>query len=375
MTYEDYAGLFIADIKEKQATGNIYIWGSGLWGRYAKELLDKNGIGFSGFIDNNVNKIGNTIEGVYIYAPSEIPVSEAIIIVALQNGINDVKNQCCQMGIAEDSIMIFDDLMKAKIRDTYKNTEVIDAYECAWPGCNEDTINDIIQYSGIDKSRKIFEIGAGAGKVADMFLKRGYFVDLLEISEEQVSFLKKKYEKNPQVRRIDKGYFEEYTTSEKYDLIYLSGVAHWLDLKVSYPKMWDMLVENGTLAVFYTNFEVIYRDFGIWRGLNEIKRKYLPNHSLGYNEEELQKDSLKKREEISRYADFREIEHKEYQWNEIYEVDRYISLVNSSSAVQLMSIEARERYLEDIREYINQFWGGKIEVPMRVWLDMTKKCK
>ncbi len=373
MTYEDYVSSFVKDIKTIQGSKKIYIWGSGLWGRYAKELLDQYAIEFIGFIDNNENKIGGSIEGKHIYASSEVPAPEIIVIVALQNGLNDVKKQCCQMGIDEKDIMIFDDLMKARMRDTYRNTEVINAYENAWPGCCEDTVDDIIRYSGIDNSDKIFEIGAGAGKVADMFLRRGFSLDLLEISEEQVSFLKKKYERNCQVRRIDQGYFEEYVTDEKYDLIYLSGVAHWLDSKVSYPKMWDMLTENGTLAVFYTNFEIIYRDFGIWKGLNKIKRKYLPNHSLGYNEQELQKDSLQKRAEISKYADFEHIEHKEYQWNEIYDVDKYVSLVNSSSIVQLMDYEDRKNYLSDIFTYIEEFGNGKIEVPMRVWLDMTKK--
>ena len=263
--------------------------------------------------------------------------------------------------------------MNARVRDTYKNAEVIFAYENVWPGCGEETIDDIIQYSGINSSDKIFEIGAGAGKVADMFLKRGYVVDLLEISDEQVAFLKRKYEKNAQVRRIDKGYFEEYLTKEKYNLIYLSGVAHWINAKILYPKVWNMLEECGTLAVFYTNFEVIYRDYGIWKGLNEIKRKHLPDHSLGYKEEELQEDNLKRQKNMRRYAGFIEIEHKEYQWEKKYNAKEYVSLINSASTVQLLDEERRHRYLEDIYTYINDYGKGKIEVPIRVWLDMTKK--
>ena len=59
MTYEKYVESFISNIKERSKNISIYIWGSGLWGKYAKELLDKPNGAIMATLDENEFVIDN----------------------------------------------------------------------------------------------------------------------------------------------------------------------------------------------------------------------------------------------------------------------------------------------------------------------------
>ena len=82
-----------------------------------------------------------------------------------------------------------------------------------------------------------------------------------------------------------KAYFEDFKSNKKYDLIFSARAFHWVDATVGYPKVWDMLNDSGVLAVFWHMSSVTLHDTGIFVGLNEIKKKYLPEESLGFDKE------------------------------------------------------------------------------------------
>ena len=65
----------------------------------------------------------------------------------------------------------------------------------------------------------------------------------------------------------------------------MATAFHWVDACVGYPKAWNMLNEGGTLAVFWHMSSVTLHDTGIFVGLDSIKKKYLPNESLGFYKE------------------------------------------------------------------------------------------
>lgn len=62
-----------------------------------------------------------------------------------------------------------------------------------------------------------------------------------------------------------------------------------------------MLKDGGTMAVFWQMYSVTLVNDGIHKGLYGIKRKYMPNESLGYDEEGIARIKENRIRRISRY--------------------------------------------------------------------------
>lgn len=258
--------------------------------------------------------------------------------------------------------------------DLLKNTfsNVINDYEYARPKYPQELYQRIQSFSGIDENTVILEVGAGTGQATDLFLQNGACnIDLLEVSEEQAGFLREKYKRSDMVDVIC-SYFEDCNEHKQYDLIYSATAFHWIDSKVGYPKAYKMLKNGGTMAVFWQMSSVTFYDFEIFKGLNEIKKKYLPDESLGFDEAGIQKLKERRISQIQSGGCFGEPEYYEFRWMDTYDADRYMALINTYSSIQLLQEDVRIAYLDEIRRYIEKN-GGIVEMPQLVMLYLVKK--
>ena len=166
-----------------------------------------------------------------------------------------------------------------------KNTfnDVVDVYDKARPTYPQELLDDVMKFANRNFFESGLEVGAGTGQATDLFLNRIKKLDIVEVGDKQVEYLNEKYS-NKNIS-VYKAYFEDYSSKEKYDLIYSATAFHWVDDTIGYPKAWNMLKDGGVMAVFWHMSSVTYRDYGIFVGLDKIKRKYLPNESLGFDDE------------------------------------------------------------------------------------------
>ncbi len=254
-----------------------------------------------------------------------------------------------------------------------KNTfsKVIKDYDSARPGYPQELYDTVIEFAGIGKGADVLEVGAGTGQATDLFLQGEFRFNLLEVSEEQVSFLKQKYGNKPKVT-VKKDYFEEYDAEKKYDLIYSATAFHWVDSWIGYPKAWKMLKPGGTLAVFWHMSSVTYYEGGIFDGLNALKKKYLSEESLGFDEEGILKVKERRIAQIQAGGCFSAPEIFEYRWIDTYDADRYVTLLNTYSGTQTLPEGKRQQYLEEVRDYIIEN-GGKVDLPQHVMLYLVRK--
>ena len=257
--------------------------------------------------------------------------------------------------------------------DFLKNTfsKVIKDYDTARPGYPKELYDTVMKFAELGTEAEVLEVGAGTGQATDLFLQGDFRFDLLEVSEEQVLFLKQKYRDNPRVT-VKKDYFEQYKAEKKYDLIYSATAFHWVDSWIGYPKAWEMLNTGGILAVFWHMSSVTYYEGGIFDGLNALKKKYLPQESLGFDEEGILKVKERRVAQIQSGGCFAAPEIYEYRWTDTYDAERYVTLLNTYSGTQTLSDEKRAEYLEEVRAYINAN-GGKVELPQHVMLYLVRK--
>ncbi len=258
--------------------------------------------------------------------------------------------------------------------DLLKNTfcNVINDYEYARPKYPQELYEKIQTFADLNDKANILEVGAGTGQATDLFLQKGgYNIDLLEVSEKQVNFLREKYKSNDNVNVIC-SYFEDCNEDKQYDMIYSATAFHWIDSEVGYPKAYRMLKTGGTMAVFWQMSSVTFYDSEIFKGLNEIKKKYLPDESLGFDEVGIQKVKEKRISQIQSGGYFGEPECYEFRWIDIYDADRYVALMNTYSSTQLLEESARKAYLDEIHQYID-YNGGIVEMAQLVMLYLVKK--
>lgn len=262
----------------------------------------------------------------------------------------------------------------SNINDLLKNTfsNVISDYEYARPKYPQELFEKILDFSGINEKSNILEVGAGTGQATDLFLDNGRFnIELLEVSAEQTAFLRQKYNGIDNISVI-KDYFEDYTTDKKYDLIYSATAFHWIDSAVGYPKAYQMLNKGGTMAVFWQMSSVTYYEHGIFNKLNDIKKKYLPEESLGFDADEIIEVRNKRITQIQSGGCFDIPQWFEYKWTDNYDADRYAALINTYSSTQLLDESIRINYLDEIRECIC-LNGGTVMMPQSVMLYLVKK--
>ena len=133
-----------------------------------------------------------------------------------------------------------------------------------------------------------------------------------------------------------------------------------------------MLNDSGGLAVFWHMSSVTLHDTGIFVGLNEIKKKYLPEESLGFDKEGIEGVRQKRISQIQSGNYFGIPVIKEYRWIDTYDADRYSLLLESYSSTQTLDEEHKKLYLSEVRDYINSN-GVVVEMPQHVMLYLVKK--
>lgn len=75
----------------------VYLWGTGLLGKFACEEFKKNKVKVKGFIDNDERKQGNNIEGITIYPPTKLKKQDTVIICS--GAYPQIKKQLLELEI------------------------------------------------------------------------------------------------------------------------------------------------------------------------------------------------------------------------------------------------------------------------------------
>lgn len=247
---------------------------------------------------------------------------------------------------------------------------IITDYEYARPTYPKELFADIIEYSCLQNHSKVLEIGAGTGQATKYFAERNYDLTALEIGNEQVEFLRKKFP----ATKIICNQFEDYDCKKKsIDLILSATAFHWIPAEIGYPKAYQLLKSGGTMVAFWHMYSVTKFEDKIHSGIYEICSKYAPETSRKYDKNELQMINEKRINEVQTGNHFSIPEYREYRWNDTYDSKKYIALLNTYSDFQILDKECRVNVLEKIQNFIEAN-GGTVVVPQTVRLYMVRKA-
>lgn len=253
-------------------------------------------------------------------------------------------------------------------RQKYYGT-VIDDYVKSNRDYPKELFDDMIKYSKIQTESQLLEIGAGPGTATDELLD--YPIDVLEITEAQVSYLKDKYKEQKDIR-IYCEKFETFETETKYDLIYAGTTFHWVDPRIGYQKAAGLLRTGGTLGLFW-NLTYGVQGKGLYRELLNIERKYglaLTDRSNDY----LSKMKSEVMACIDSTGEFEQLTSREYYFDRVYNAENYLAWIRSRwFKFGELCAEKQVSFEREIRSLFEEN-GSEISIEQTILLVLAKKA-
>ena len=239
-----------------------------------------------------------------------------------------------------------------------------------------ELFNDVINYQG-GKSKMSLEIGAGTGKATAPFLDARYDVTAVELGANMSAFLRDKFKGNRNFSVITASFEDAILEDNCYDLIYSASAFHWVDPKIGCPKVFSLLKNGGTFALFRSNVDS-YQSESLYE---DIEEQYEKHYFKPYKkpirtprDEQFGPSSILRGygfEGLEDYG-FTDIFTKLYDVTLTYDADKYIALQDTMSDHRSLPEDDRTALYSGIKDVIIRH-GGIIEVNHFFQLYMGRK--
>jgi len=131
--------------------------------------------------------------------------------------------------------------------------EAAELYDEVRPSYPDELIDWIIEKTDLRVTDNLLEIAPATGQCTRKFAERDFTVHSVELGDKLAELLLE----NMKTYNVtcDVSAFEDWVpnNNDKYKLIYCATAWHWIDPKVKYKKAFDLLEENGRLAIIWNN--------------------------------------------------------------------------------------------------------------------------
>jgi ubiquinone/menaquinone biosynthesis C-methylase UbiE len=258
--------------------------------------------------------------------------------------------------------------------------EIVMNYDKVRWGYPDQLYEDVIRYSRPTKGKKALEIGAGTGKATTPFLDAGYAVTAVEMGTNMAEFLSEKFKEYSNFNVITSTFEDVSLEVASYDLIYAATSFHWVDAEIGCPKVFRLLKNGGTFALFRSN-SVPANGEEVYEEIQTVYEKYYYNYYVSNerpirkSEEEYVKPSEIYRgfrfESLEKYG-FSEVTMKLYDASRTYSVDDYMALLDTYADHRGLPDDNRAALYNGIKEVILRH-GGYHKVDYIFQLYMGKK--
>lgn len=247
------------------------------------------------------------------------------------------------------------------------NEDVLN-YDKMRPTYVKELYENIIQFSNLDSNKNALEIGIGTGQATLPFLNTGCNLTAVELGENMAKFSKEKFAKFHNFDVINSDFESANLKKDDYDLIYSATAFHWIPQEVGYTKVFNLLKSGGVMALFWNH--VSRTDAELDFAIQEVYNKYKStNESLIHKFSE--EKCLEIAETIKKYG-FVDVGYKLYYQTRLFDVPKYLSLLNTNSDHRARPEETRILIENELSNVINNF-GGKIEKKDTIDLYLARK--
>lgn len=235
-------------------------------------------------------------------------------------------------------------------------------YDEARPGYPDELFDDVVSLSGIPSGGRILEIGCGTGQATLPFARLGYRILCIELGENMAALARRNLRSYPHVQVRTEDFEESALQESAFDLAISATAFHWLDKSTAYPKVAGTLVPGGAISLFWNEHVHSDASEGFFEAAQRIYEREAPEIVGPQDYKGLPRpDEVPDRtEEIQRTGLFGEVITRNYQWDEMYDAESYLRVLNTYSGHRSLRNDSRERLFRGIADLIDLEFGGRI---------------
>ena len=227
----------------------------------------------------------------------------------------------------------------------------------------DECFADVIEYAELGADKTALEIGPGTGQATEPILKTGCSYLAIELGENFTKAMKDRFGSydNFQIVNAD---FETYDFGNKqFDLVYSAATIQWIPEEISFPKIYDLLKNDGTFAVMFTFTDYKSSNEALYAKIQEVYDKHF--------HPEIEYTCQFEYNNITNYR-FTDFDRREYYKTRVYSVDDYISYIRIQAPHLTLPEPHKSRFYAEIRKAF-EVYGNKIVLNDTIVLYLARK--
>jgi SAM-dependent methyltransferase len=238
------------------------------------------------------------------------------------------------------------------------------------PHYPEPLFDDLVIAADLQPASRLLEIGPGTGQATEPLARRGYRITAVELGSDLAQAAKEALKTYPNVRVLTGGFEEVQLPLTTFDLVYAATAFHWIKPEARFKKPYDLLNENGSLAVietvhisdevgdeFFFASQPIYKKYG----LDDLKEGFRPPRTAELAPKPVE-DAL-----------FTRCFFKAYRMVVRYSADEFAKLLRTYSPTIAMPPQLREGFLRELSNLIGEKFGGSLDKHFAMTLMVARK--
>jgi protein-L-isoaspartate O-methyltransferase len=233
------------------------------------------------------------------------------------------------------------------------------AYGLARPPYPIEVIRQVSELAKLTEQSTMLEIGCGPGTATIDFAPLVGSIDSLEPNPDFYQLAQANCAAQNNAHFHNQA-FEEWQSEQKFDAILAASSFHWIPAAIGYPKAASLLKENGALILLWN--KELQPSWEVYQQLAPIYQRYAPQLDR-YEDRDMEADVLQQLGQIaidSGYFDH--LVGGEVRVAVTYEVDRYLTLLNTYSPYLKLNAEIKATLFAGLAEVINGDLGGSIDL-------------
>lgn len=221
--------------------------------------------------------------------------------------------------------------------------QIYNKYRSSYP---TQCIDDIIATNPTNKNMIIADIGAGTGKLTELFLKRGIKVIAVEPNNDMINIAKENLREYENLIKFKEEPAESTKIADNsVDIVTVAQAFHWFDKESFKRECKRILKENGTIAIMW-NFLDYKKE--LEGKILDIQKKYT-KISFNASEEE------KRDEDIEKFFEYENYKLKIYENSYLQNYENFIGNQLSMSYSLKESDEEYEEYVLEFKKLFSKY--------------------
>jgi hypothetical protein len=197
-------------------------------------------------------------------------------------------------------------------------------------------------------------------------VEHGFDITAVELGKHMADCTRNRFNTYSRLKVINQP-FEEYSTDDRYKLIFAASAFHWIDPKKGFPLVNALLEDDGWIALFWNSKSERDVDSELYKEINAVYDKYYvePHEKIKLNK--VERETM-----ISDSGLFCNLITKSYHYSLTYTSNKYIQLLGTYSDHIAQPEETKAILFTKIKEAIDNH-GGIISIPYEVKAYFARK--